>query len=211
MVTQMQGAIVTLAITAGVSILVNLITIGIMIWARHPILNKIKLRKLIFLGYGIIRFIRKDKTIDERVMRLTPELKLEDGIHALSEDAVLLRDRRYPEFTFIEGEATPVCFDKVIENLEVACPKCKHKITTSIERPKTINPQVLDNLILKAKSEGGLLKWFKENQRLIYMVIGVGVIGAVAVGLSWDLRQHIGELLKPTLQQVCGGTSIVTK
>lgn len=204
-----QEVIVTLMITLGVSFILNIAFGGIVIWLRGPIFNTIKLRKLMSMGYGIIRLIKNDKTVIEKVMVLKPTLQIEKdgGLYTLDKEAVVLRDRKYPEFTFREGETSPFNYDNEFSTEDVECTSCKVKFPITIERPKSINPHVLDNVVLKAKTEGGLMKWLKENKQMLIYLMGVGAIALIGTYLIYDLRTNLPTMIADAVRPIIRKTA----
>ena len=184
----------------------------------RPISNAFKLQKLIRFGYGIVRIIRPDATVTEHVIKLDAQVKpiKDGGVYTLDQEAVLLRERKYPEFTFNIDETSPINFRKEFTNYLTECPACNKKITVEVERQKEINPNILDNAMSKAKTEGGLLRMLKEFKTIIIYILIVGAIAMICTYMVYDLKKNLAKLIvdavRPLLSNmVTTGTTIITK
>jgi hypothetical protein len=200
---QVQGMMVTLLVTAGILLLIVLIFIALFIWLRKPIFDTIKLRKLMWLNYVIVDYETKDKTTTRFVKRIIDgKVSCPDGDHPVIEQAIKLMDRKYPSMRVREGEVLPVVENTDLKEMDfkVACPSCNAESILKIPVPNTPDTKTLDNIVLRAKSEGGLLKWFKENQKLIYIMLGVGGLVIVSALILYDFRTNIGKILDPVIQ-----------
>lgn len=194
---------------AGLSLLVIIIS-----WKE--IMKSLKLKKLIKLGYVICRLKRIDKTETEIVTipdKETNSVKFPgvEGIYTLDDASVILKDRKYPVYEWREGETAPINHEKEFLETKINCPKCHTDVLVNVAKPKSIAPSVLNNLILKIKT---LSEVIAEKKLLTYLLIGGIIIAGIAglnAFLTYDLEKRIGELLLPTLQQVCGGGSGVIK
>jgi len=200
--------IAALYITNVVFVLLLVVTGVILIWFRKAIFDYIKLRKLMKLGYIIARLKRIDKTEKEIVVKPDPEtngIKFPgvEGTYILDNASVILKNRIWPVYEWREGETAPINYEKEYELTKVECPFCKKEIHVNVQKPKSIAPSVLDNLILKIKT---LSQMMTMDKLLIYLLIG-GIVVVIAVGINifftYDLEHRIGELIAPTIAQYC--------
>lgn len=203
-----QTYVTSLLMGMGIMSLVLMAETFIIVWGRKDLWDKFKLRRLIWMGYGIVEYISSDRTSQLFVKKINQgEIELPDGNHPVSEEATILQDRRYPKLTYREGEPLPITFDKIYEEFQIACKKCKSVGIYQLLKRKTINTKVLDNIVLRAKSEGGLMKWFKEVRQIFMVVIvGVAVSIVTVIALVWLIRNMpdiFAKAVRPLFEQYC--------
>lgn len=150
---------------------------------RKPIGKAMKLRDFMWRGYIIARLVKKDKTVIESVLLPDKEgirFKGIEGLFVMNDATVVLRERKYPEYTWIEGETAPVNYDREWVEAKAVCNTCKAESTINVLQPKSINEKVLDNLILKIKSISTLMALMRE---FYYVLIGLGIVAILLVVL----------------------------
>jgi len=197
--------IVMLFITVSISVLINLFAGFILYWFRDPVVNTWKLKYFIKKGYVIARLIKRSKAVIEKVLLPNSDgiVKIEGKSFTINENSVLLKNARYPEYTFSEGETASLDIVKEVVETTLNCPECSKEIKVNVERTKNINPAVLDSLLLKMKIEGSILKWLKENKQIMYLLFGAIGVGALACFLIYDFQNRFGEIAGPVIKEAC--------
>ena len=196
----------TLYIIAMFCLLGTIMCGGLLFWFRKAVFNQLKLTKLMKLGYVICRLKRIDKT--EKEMIAIPNKETNgvifpgvEGTYILDDASVILKDRKWPVYEWREGDTAPLNYEKETISTNITCPHCNKQTDVTVQKPKSISPSVLDNLILKIKT---LSQMLTIEKILLYMLLAAG---ALLIGLAIDgyLTYNLGEKILPQLlQQYCG-------
>ena len=202
-----QQLITMLFIGASISTMIALISGGVLIYFKKAVLDRIKLKKLMRYGYVICELVRLDKTRSRCILIPDKDNSIHfpgvDGSYILDDASVTLTDRKYPTYTWIEGECAPMNFGKEHIDTKIMCPHCEKETIVKVERLKSINPSVLDNIILKIKT---LAQMVGINKMLMYVLILVGVgiiISGIGAFMVVDFKKRIGEILAPKIYEQC--------
>jgi len=185
-----------------------IISFGVLVWFKKPILDKFKLKYLMKFGYIIAELVRYDKTRQKIVVipnKETRSVKFPgvEGIYTIDDASVTLTERRWPTYTWVEGETAPMNFDKETDNVDVVCPSCNKEINIKYDRPKSIAPGVLDNIVMKIKTLGQMKKL---DQLFLYILLGLGVcilIGGANLFFIDDIKKRAGEIFGQTIYDQC--------
>lgn len=206
MTTTPQQLIVYLFIASSILMLITLISVGILIWFRKAVGDRIKLKKMMFRGYVIAELIRFDRTRIRRVLIPTENTIKFPGIegnYILDNASVTLTDRKYPTYTWNEGDVAPINFGKEHVETLIKCPHCSKDTIVKIDKPKSIAPSVLDNIILKIKTLAQLAGLNKTLMMILILIVGAIIVGGICTFFVIDFRRRIGEILAPTILQQC--------
>jgi hypothetical protein len=192
--------------------LISVMCGGLLIWFRKAVFDQLKLKKLIKLGYIICRLKREDRTEKDMVARPDREtggVKFPgvDGIYTVVNEAIYLKDRKYPTIDWREGETLPIIHSKEVIISKTVCPKCDQEVEFKVAKDRSISPAVLNNLILKIKT---LLQMTQMKDMVIYLIAGGAVI-LIAVGIGdfliYDLGKRMGSIITPIVAEACKGTA----
>lgn len=200
--------IVTLYLLTMVFLFISIIAGGILIWFRKVVFDSIKLKKLMRRGYIIARLKRLDKTEIEVVVipdKETNSVKFPnvEGLYTLDDASVILKNRSIPVYEWKEGETSPINFQLETISSKITCPECKKEFIGNIERQKSINPSVLDNVILKIKTLSQMAGINKLFLIIIIICGAIFILGIVDAFLIYDFKKRIGEILAPQIREAC--------
>jgi hypothetical protein len=192
-----------LTIFFGISMIFSLIALFssvILIWFRKAVFDELKFRKLMKFGYVVCRLKRYDKTEKEIVTipdKKTNSVKFPgvEGIYTIDDASVVLRNRKHPVYEWSEGETAPINHNKEYVTTNVACPGCNLKFNANVLTPKSINPSVLDNLILKIKMLSALPGL---NKMFLICIVCIGIVAIIMLfNTFWldDFKKRVGEII----------------